>query len=221
LSSIEQADTIERPANLYQESLRPQFHFSSQRGWLNDPNGLVYYRGEYHLFYQHNPYGWTARNMQWGHAVSRDLVHWEELDTAIQPDARGWIWSGSAVIDWDNTSGLGKDGQPPMVLFYTAAGNPFTQCLVYSLDGRTFTKYEGNPIVPQITPGNRDPKVIWYEPTKSWVMTLYVSEPVPTSLNGGQRNAIYFLTSHNLKDWAISSTIEGFFECPDLFELVE
>jgi sucrose-6-phosphate hydrolase SacC (GH32 family) len=211
LGPIEQSDALKDAENLYQEALRGQFHFSARRGWNNDPNGLVFYNGEYHLFFQHNPYGWSWGNMHWGHAVSKDLVHWHELGDKLLPDDMGPMFSGSAVVDWKNSSGLGKDGKPPMVLFYTAAGNPAVQCIAYSTDGRNFTKYSSNPVLNQITAGNRDPKVIWHEPTKRWVMVLYVElEGVHT---------IHFFTSPNLKDWTFASKTEGFFECPDLFEL--
>lgn len=211
LSRIEPSDSIRGAENLYRESLRGQFHFSPRRGWINDPNGLVFFNGEYHLFFQHNPYGWGWGNMHWGHAVSRDLIHWTELGDALAPDEMGPMFSGSAVVDWDNTSGFGKPGHPPLVLLYTAAGNPTVQCLAYSLDGRKFTKYSGNPIVKQITGGNRDPKVIWHAPTKKWVMTLYVEV--------NKVHTIYFLTSPNLKDWTVTSKTDGFYECPDFFEL--
>ena len=220
LASISQDDEIKDAASIYREPLRPHFHFSARRGWLNDPNGLVFYRGEYHLFFQHNPYGREWGNMHWGHAVSRDLLHWEELDEALYPDAMGPMFSGSAVIDWKNTSGFGRDGQPPMVLIYTAAGNPSVQCLAYSTDGgRTFTKHAGNPVVKQITGGNRDPKVIWHEPTQRWVMTLYVGFDENHDGKKTTRHTIHFFTSPNLKDWTLTSQTEGFFECPDFFEL--
>lgn len=218
LSAIEPADTIKGSEELYREPLRGQFHFSPRRGWNNDPNGLVYYNGEYHLFFQHNPYGWSWGNMHWGHAVSRDLVHWEELGDKLLPDELGPMFSGSAVVDWGNTSGFGKDGQPPMVLFYTAAGDPTVQCLAYSTDGRHFTKYTGNPVVRQITSGNRDPKVLWHEPSRKWVMVLYVT------LEGG-KHTVHFFTSPNLREWTLASVTEGMagsnflFECPDFFEL--
>jgi sucrose-6-phosphate hydrolase SacC (GH32 family) len=218
LSSIGQSDTIRNNDDLYREPLRGQFHFSPQRGWNNDPNGCVFYNGEYHLFFQHNPFGWGWGNMHWGHAVSKDLVHWQELGDKLLPDDMGPMFSGSAVVDWKNTSGFGKDGKPPLVLFYTAAGNPTVQGMAYSNDGRTFTKYAGNPIVKQITGGNRDPKVMWHEPMKRWVMVLYVG------LDGG-RHTVHFFTSPNLRDWTLASFTEGIsgtpflYECPDFFEL--
>ncbi len=211
LSAIEQSDEILHAEDLYREPLRQQFHFSARRGWNNDPNGLAFYRGEYHLFLQHNPYGWPWGNMHWGHAVSKDLVHWTELPEALAPDKFGPMFSGSAVVDWKNTSGLGRDGQPPLVLFYTAAGDPTVQCMASSTDGRHFTKSEHNPIIPQFTSGNRDPKVIWHEATKKWIMTLYVET--------NKVHTIHFLGSQNLKDWTVLSRIDGFFECPDFFEL--
>jgi sucrose-6-phosphate hydrolase SacC (GH32 family) len=151
--------------------------------------------------------------------VSKDLVRWTEVDEALYPDAQGPMFSGSAVVDSHNTSGFGKDGKVPLVLIYTAAGNPATQCIAYSLDGRTFTKYGGNPVVKNITPGNRDPKVIWHEPTKRWVMALYVGR-------GDKRHTVRLLTSSNLRDWTELSNVEGdkdgghfLYECPDFFEL--
>ena len=211
LRNIFQADEIQDSRSLYHEVLRPQYHFSSRRGWNNDPNGLVFFKGYYHLFYQHNPFGWNWGNMHWGHAVSKDLLHWRELEDALAPDAFGPMFSGSAVVDWDNTSGLGAQGHPALVLIYTAAGEPAVQCLASSLDGRSFRKYDSNPVVKQITPGNRDPKVFWYKPAQKWIMTLYVET--------NKVNTIHFLTSSNLKDWTVTSTIGGFFECPDFFAL--
>jgi len=218
LDSIEASDVFSGAAEMYRETLRGQFHFSSRRGWNNDPNGLVYYRGEYHLFYQHNPYGWGWGNMHWGHAVSRDLVRWEELVDVLAPDRYGPMFSGSAIVDWKNTSGLGKEGEPPLVLIYTAAGDPTVQCLASSTDGRTFVKFRGNPVLPQITGGNRDPKVFWHEPTGQWVMVLYVTQP-------GGRHTVHFLNSPNLREWKLASVTEGLagsnylYECPDFFEL--
>lgn len=222
LTAIEQSDEIKNPANLYQEPLRPQFHFSSQRGWLNDPNGLVFYKGEYHLFYQHNPYGWAWANMHWGHAVSRDLVHWKELGVVLSPDELGTMFSGSGVVDWKNTSGFGKEGEPPLVLFYTAEKDPTTQCMAHSLDGRTFTKYSANPVLKQITRGNRDPKVIWHEPTQRWVMVLYVELPsVEKEENGDPKrnDTVCLFSSQDLKHWTAMSETSGLYECPDFFEL--
>ena len=219
LTSIEASNAIKNSENLYSETQRGQFHFSPMRGWNNDPNGMVYYNGEYHLFFQHNPYGWSWGNMHWGHAVSKDMVHWEELGDKLLPDEQGPMFSGCAVVDWKNSSGFGKDGKPPLILLYTAAGNPTVQSLAWSTDGRSFTKYSGNPIIPQITAGNRDPKVIWHAPTKQWVMVLYVEKPAG-------RHTVHILTSTDLKQWKVASVVEGdpmgrpfLFECPDMFEL--
>ena len=174
---IYQADSYPGEENLYRESLRPQIHFSSRRGWNNDANGLVYYDGEYHLFYQHNPFGWSYgsdANKAWGHAISTDLIHWKELRDAIHPDNLGGIYSGSAVVDKYNTTGFQGGDEKPIVCIYTSAGGktpwskkkPFTQSIAYSIDkGRTFTKYIGNPVQEEIELMNRDPKVIWYQPT--------------------------------------------------------
>lgn len=219
LKQIEPSDALKDADKLYAEPLRGQFHFSPKRGWANDPNGMVFFNGEYHLFFQHNPYGWNWGNMHWGHAVSKDMVHWEELGDKLMPDNLGPIFSGSAVVDTDNTSGFGTKEKPPLVLIYTAAGNPTTQCIAYSTDGRTFTKYDKNPVVKQVTGGNRDPKVMWHAATKRWVMVLYVE------LKG--KHTIHFFTSPNLKDWTLASVLDGgtngkdgyLFECPDLFEL--
>ncbi len=218
LAAIAESDSLPDAATLYREPLRGQFHFSPQRGWNNDPNGMVFFNGEYHLFFQHNPYGWAWGNMHWGHAVSRDLLHWQELGDKLAPDPFGPMFSGSAVVDWNNTSGFGKPGKPPLVLIYTAAGNPTVQCIAHSTDGRNFTKYSGNPVIPQVTGGNRDPKVMWHEPSKKWVLVLYVELP-----NRG--HTVHFYTSPNLKEWTLASVTEGIrgsnylFECPDFFEL--
>ena len=218
LAAIAESDSLPDAATLYREPLRGQFHFSPQRGWNNDPNGMVFFNGEYHLFFQHNPYGWAWGNMHWGHAVSRDLLHWQELGDKLAPDPFGPMFSGSAVVDWNNTSGFGKPGKPPLVLIYTAAGNPTVQCIAHSTDGRNFTKYSGNPVIPQVTGGNRDPKVMWHEPSKKWVLVLYVELP-----NRG--HTVHFYTSPNLKEWTLASVTDGIrgsnylFECPDFFEL--
>ncbi len=218
LQNVGESDELRDAAELYAEPLRGQFHFSPRRGWNNDPNGCVYYNGEYHLFFQHNPYGWSWGNMHWGHAVSRDLVHWEELGDVLQPDELGPMFSGSAVVDWKNTSGFGEGGRPPLVLIYTAAGSPTVQCLAWSTDGRKFKKYSGNPVLGQVTGGNRDPKVFWHAGTQQWVMVLYVEQQ--------GRHTVHFFTSANLREWKLASVSEGdagggryLFECPDFFEL--
>jgi sucrose-6-phosphate hydrolase SacC (GH32 family) len=221
LSSIEQSDAPKGQENLYREPLRQQFHFSATRGWINDPNGLCFYDGEYHLFFQWCPYTTRDSDKHWGHAVSTDLVHWKELGVALYPDTFGPMWSGSAVVDWKNTSGFGADGKPPLVLAYTAAG-AFVQCIASSTDGRSFTKYTNNPVAKNISDGNRDPKIIWYEPTKQWVMALYVGFPPASdkiNQSKGERHTIQFLTSPDLKTWTRTGEVEGFYECPDLFPL--
>jgi len=218
LARIEQSDSIKNIEDLYREPKRGLFHFSPKRGWNNDPNGCVYYNGEYHLFFQHNPYGWSWGNMHWGHAVSKDLVHWEEVGDVLLPDEMGPMFSGSAVVDSKNTSGFGKDGQVPLVLIYTAAGNPTVQGIAYSTDGRNFTKYSGNPVLGQVTGGNRDPKVIWDEAHQRWVMVLYVEWQ--------GKHTVHFFNSPNLKDWTLASIVNGdapgsgfLYECPDFFPL--
>ena len=207
-SLIHQDDIIKGTENLYKEKYRPQFHFSSRRGWNNDPNGLVYYKGEYHLFYQHNPYGWKWGNMHWAHAVSADLVHWKELPIAIYPYQFGdWVFSGSATIDWQNTAGFKTGEEDVLIAAYTSTGRG--ESIAYSNDrGRTFTDYEGNPVVKH---SGRDPKIIWYEPGKHWVMAIYDQLE--------DKRYIAFHTSNNLKDWEFQSRIEGYYECPEIFQL--
>ena len=208
LAAIAQADEIPSADQLYKEKYRPQFHFSSRRGWNNDPNGLVYHKGEYHLFYQHNPYGWNWGNMHWGHAVSKDLVHWEELPVAIYPHRFGdWVFSGSAVVDRDNTAGFKTGEEDVIVAAYTSTGRG--EAIAFSNDrGRSFTDYEGNPVVKH---HGRDPKVIWYAPGKHWAMAVY------DEFEG--KRWIAFHTSADLKNWQFQSRIEGYFECPEIFEL--
>lgn len=211
IDKIYQADTIRGGADFYKEKNRPQFHFTTRNGWINDPNGLIWNDGEYHLFYQHNPYERDWGNMHWGHAVSPDLVHWKELPVALRPDTIGTMFSGSAIIDYENTSGFGKSGTSPMVVAYTADGDKGQrQCIAYSLDnGRTFKKYYGNPVIDSgkkwNTRDTRDPKMFRYG--DHWVMVL----------NERDGHSIY--TSSNLKDWTYSSHVTGFWECPELFEL--
>lgn len=208
LAAITEADAIPDAAHVYQEANRPQFHFSSRRGWHNDPNGLVYQAGTYHLFYQHNPYGWNWGNMHWGHAASPDLVHWQEQPTALYPRQFGdWCFSGSAVVDLQNTSGFQQGSQPPLVAAFTSTGRG--ECIVFSNDmGQTWKEYAGNPVVKH---SGRDPRLLWYEPGKRWVMAVYDET--------GGRRSIAFHTSPDLKHWTFQSKIDGFFECPDLFEL--
>jgi sucrose-6-phosphate hydrolase SacC (GH32 family) len=203
----------------YHETYRPQFHFTSKTNWINDPNGCVFHDGEYHLFFQHNPSGNEWGNMTWGHAVSPDLIHWTQIADALKPDGLGTMFSGSAVVDTKNTSGFGKGGQPPLVAMYTAAGGtnaeskgkPFTQCIAYSNDkGRTWTKYAKNPVIGHIVHENRDPKLIWHEPTQRWIVALYLD---------GDRFALF--ASSDLKEWTKLQelSIPGTSECPDFFPL--
>jgi fructan beta-fructosidase len=202
---------------LYNETYRPQFHFTPRKNWTNDPNGLLYYKGEYHMFFQHNPTGIDWGNMTWGHAISTDLIHWKQLANAIEPDELGTIFSGSAVVDWNNTSGFQIGSENVLVAFYTSAGEfapvekPFTQSIAYSNDrGRTWVKYKHNPVIGHIRAANRDPKVIWHEPTKTWIMALYLDEDDFT-----------LLSSKNLKQWTPLQDLKlpGSSECPDFFEL--
>jgi fructan beta-fructosidase len=215
---IYQDDAIKEAKTFYREKNRQQFHFSSRRGWNNDTNGMVYYDGEFHMFWQHNPYGWNWGNMTWGHTVSKDMVHWKELGDAIHPDHLGTIFSGSAVVDEKNTAGWQTGDEKVIVCVYTSAGGtnywsrgvPFTQSLAYSNDrGRTWTVDEGNPVVGHINGSNRDPKVIWHEPTGRWVMVLYLDD-----------RRMGFLSSSDLKSWTKHSELKCFHECPELFKLL-
>ena len=212
-------------ASEYHEQYRPQIHFSPQNYWMNDPNGMVYYRGEYHLFYQYHPESTVWGPMHWGHAVSKDLVNWEELPIALYPDEFGTIFSGSAVIDWNNTSGLGSLENPAMVAIFTyhdakaektGAIDFQTQGLAYSLDnGRTWKKYANNPVM--LNPGIRDfrdPKVSWNSTANKWVMVL------------AEGQQIGFYSSDNLINWKFESYFgegwgnhSGVWECPDLISL--
>ncbi|MDO4557482.1 MAG: 2,6-beta-D-fructofuranosidase [Planctomycetia bacterium] len=219
--AITLADALPDRVPVYREKDRPSFHLTSRRGWNNDPNGMVYYRGKYHLFWQHNPFGWNWGNMHWAHAVSDDMVHWKELGDALIPDRFGPMFSGSAVTDWKNSSGLGTEENPPMVAAYTAAGSPTVQCMAYSINGKTLTKWDGNPIIDQITPGNRDPKLLWYAPGNHWVLVLYVERPVNERKEGAPIHTFRFFSSTDLKTWTPESCFDAvdMFECPDLFEL--
>ncbi|HBL74699.1 MAG: hypothetical protein A2W90_24245 [Bacteroidetes bacterium GWF2_42_66] len=202
------------------EILRPQFHFSPEKNWMNDPNGLVYFEGEYHLFYQHNPFDLGWGYMHWGHAISKDLVHWEYLPIALAPDNNSkekeyaTAWSGSGLIDHNNICGFQKDTVKTMLLFYTSY-----QCgqrLAYSTDkGRTWNKYEKNPVIPfDETDDARDPKIFRHQASGKYVMAIYRKPNGDDSQRG-----ISFYTSSNLFDWELKSHIAGFYECPDLVEL--
>ncbi len=163
----------------YKESYRLQVHYSPKVGWVNDPNGLFYYKGDWHLFYQHIPYGQKWGNMSWGHAVSNDLVHWQELPPALhsKKDMPGYAYSGSAIVDWKNHSSLGINGEPPLLLYFSAThtANGHEQWLAYSNDkGRTWKLYGKNPIVPNLGEGDRDPKVIWDETRKEFVLFIFL-----------------------------------------------
>ncbi|MFE2985001.1 GH32 C-terminal domain-containing protein [Streptomyces sp. NPDC059262] len=212
-----QAVAGDRPP--YTETYRPQFHYTPQKNWMNDPNGLVYYKGEYHLFYQYNPNGNSWGNMSWGHAVSKDLAHWKELPLALSHDDKEMVFSGSAVVDWNNTTGFGTKTNPPMVAIYTSLDKSTgtqAQSIAYSTDrGRTWAKYQGNPVLDIGSKDFRDPKVQWYAPTKSWLMTVSLSA----------EHKVRFYSSKNLKDWQPLSEFGpagatgGVWECPDLFPL--
>ncbi|MDX2547468.1 GH32 C-terminal domain-containing protein [Streptomyces sp. WI04-05B] len=203
----------------YSETYRPQFHFTPDKNWMNDPNGLVYYQGEYHLFYQYNPSGNSWGDMSWGHAVSTDLVHWQQLPLALSHDDEEMVFSGSAVVDENNTTGFGTTENPPMVAIYTSHNTSTgiqSQSLAYSTDrGRTWTKYQGNPVIDIGSRDFRDPKVQWYAPTRSWLMTVSLSV----------EHKVRFYSSKNLKDWTQLSEFGpagatgGVWECPDLFPL--
>lgn len=207
----------------HQEKHRPQYHFTPKAMWMNDPNGMVYYQGEYHLFYQHYPDSTVWGPMHWGHAISKDLVHWEYFPIALYPDSLGYIFSGSVVVDWDNTTGFGSADSPPLVAIFThrhldGKERGFeSQSLAYSIDkGRSWVKYKGNPVlVDENSLGFRDPKVFWHEETKKWVMVISAEDQVK------------LYSSVDLIDWALESEFGrnlgahgGVWECPDLFELV-
>lgn len=204
----------------YNQLYRPQVHFSPLRHWMNDPNGLVYFDGWYHLFFQYNPYGSRWGHMSWGHARSRDLLHWQALPVAIPESRRFMIFSGSAVVDWHDTSGFGVGRRPPLVAIYTAEPRghrgPQTQNLAYSTDGGLhWKKYAGNPVLNIGLKNFRDPKVFWYAPQHEWVMVV----------SRAAARRISFYTSHDLKTWhrtggfGPAGDTRGVWECPDLFEL--
>lgn len=194
------------------EQYRPIYHHTPAYGWMNDPNGMFYKDGVWNLYFQHNPYGSQWENMTWGHSTSTDLVHWKYEGDAVEPDALGTVFSGSAVVDMENTSGFGKGA---VIALYTSAGESQTQSLVYSTDnGKTFHKFEGNPVITSNVPDFRDPHMFWNEDIKKWNMILAA----------GQHMEIY--SSDNLKDWKLESSFGekygnhgGVWECPDLMKL--
>lgn len=206
-----------RGGSMYEEKFRPQYHFSPKKNWMNDPNGLLFYKGEYHLFYQYHPYSKVWGPMHWGHAISKDLIHWEELPIAIYPDELGQIFSGSAVVDRENTSGLKNSDEDVLIAIFTHHGEDNEkQSIAYSNDkGRTWAKYKGNPVLKN--PGIkdfRDPKVFWHNPSQKWIMTLAAGD------------CVHFYGSPNLLDWSFLSSFGkeygahgGVWECPDLIEL--
>lgn len=198
--------------------LRPKTHFSAEYGYNNDPNGMIFYEGQYHLFYQYNPVGTKWGNMHWGHAVSRDMFHWEDRGIALFPDDMGMMFSGSAIEDTNNVLGLNTDAHNALVLFYSAAGDitalskgqPYTQCLAYSVDGGvTFEKHPANPIIQNIGYQNRDPKVIWSEKLQKFVMALF---------RGEKDNTYCLFTSDDLLHWELTEELTSADrECPDFF----
>lgn len=197
--------------------LRPRYHFTPPRNFLNDPNGLVFHAGEFHLFYQHNPFGDTWGHMSWGHAVSRDLLHWEHLPVALAERSGAMMFSGSAVVDWNNTSGLGMGDEPPLIVIYTEHGpTEQVQCVAYSNDrGRSFVRHSDNPVLAIGSREFRDPKVFWHSPTEHWVMVTALA---------AQRE-LRFDVSTDLVHWTRAGGFgpidpaDGPWECPDLFAL--
>ena len=206
IKNAESFDTTNR------EQYRPLYHHTPAYGWMNDPNGMFFKDGVWHLYFQHNPYGSQWENMTWGHSTSTDLIHWTFQGDPVQPDAWGSIFSGSSVVDKNNTAGFGENA---IVALYTSAGENQTQSMAYSTDnGKTFTKYDGNPIITSNVPDFRDPHMFWNEDIKKWNMILAA----------GQQMNIY--SSDNLKDWKFESSFGaeygshgGVWECPDLMKM--
>src|SRR5450432_732226 len=219
------SNVLAQSNKMMDEQYRPQVHFTPKAHWTNDPNGMVFYKGVYHLFFQYYPDSTVWGPMHWGHATSSDLIHWKQQPIALYPDSLGYIFSGSAVVDYHNTSGFGKNGQVPLIAIFThhdpkgekEKRNDFqNQSIAYSNDhGKTWIKYAGNPVLKN--PGIRDfrdPKVMWYEPGKEWIMTLATGDRVT------------FYSSPDLKSWKMESDFGsdagahgGGWECPDLFTL--
>jgi len=196
---------------LYNELLRPQVHFTTKNGWNNDPNGLIYLDGTYHMFYQHNPCSPEWANMHWGHATSTDLIHWTEEPIALYPDDTGMMYSGSGILDTENVTGLGTKENPPALIYYTATA-PFSQHLAYSVDGfKTIKKYENNPVLNHICRSNRDPKVVFCEEIGAYVMVIYL-----------EKDIYGFFKSEDLLEWKPMQrfSLSGDNECPDIFSVV-
>ena len=235
LALVYQADTIRDASTFYKETYRPQFHFTTRRGWINDPNGCIWHDGLYHLYYQHNPFEREWENMTWGHATSPDLLHWTEHAPVLHPDSLGTMFSGSAVFDKDNTSGFGTKKNPPLVYAYTAdRSDREAQCIAYSVDGgMTLHKYEGNPVIDSRdrwqSHDTRDPRLFWWTPFNSPLQGEGIySSPYKGEAGRGsghwvlvlnERNGHSIYTSDNLRDWTWQSHVNGFWECPDLFPL--
>jgi len=218
---ITQDDAIKGGENLYREKYRPQFHFTSRRGWLNDPNGMVYYKGEYHLYYQHNPTALPWGNMTWGHAVSRDMVHWKELPKVLFPNPTGTCFSGAGFMDRKNELGFKTGDEDVMVAFYlrTRIG----LCLAYSNDrGRTMTDFAGNPVLTHTGARIDTPRPFWYEPTKRWIAPTYDHFK---DAEGKNLRAVGFYSSKDLKEWKFESRVkqdkwgDELCGCADFFQL--
>lgn len=196
--------------NIYCEPLRPQVHFTTKNGWINDPNGLIFLDGTYHMFYQYNPTESNWNNMHWGHATSTDLVHWKEEKTALFPNEKGQMFSGCAILDKNNLLGKNTGNQKTALLYYTTT-EPFSQCLSYSTDGfNTIEEYENNPIIPHIEEKNRDPKVIFCDELNCYIMALFLKDDI-----------FCILKSDNLLNFEELQRISlpGDYECPDIFPL--
>ena len=205
---FKESDTMDIPG-IYTEDYRPQIHFTTRNGWLNDPNGLIFIDGKYHMFYQHNPCEPRWGNMHWGHAISNDMIHWEETDIALFPDKSGTMFSGSAIADEKNVLGL-QSGEIPTTLLYYTATDPFSQYLAYSTDGLKTIHKTDAPVIPHIVGSNRDPKVVFCDELEAYVMVLYLAS-----------DTYAFFKSVNLKSWdkLQEITIDGENECPDLFPI--
>ncbi|MCS7055802.1 MAG: glycoside hydrolase family 32 protein [Thermoflexales bacterium] len=199
------------------QTSRPHFHFTPPQHWINDPNGLVYFDGEWHLFYQHNPFGSEWGHMSWGHAVSRDLAHWEHLPLALPEQADYMIFSGSAAVDWHNSGGFGDGIHPPLIAAYTAhSPREQTQHLAFSRDrGRTWTPYSGNPVVAIGSREFRDPKLFWHAPSGRWVMACALADRQQVRLYGSSNLREW----RHLSDFGPAGAATGAWECPDLFPL--